>query len=401
MSLPTIYLIGCSEAKLPGKHPAKELYTSERFKAARELVKAEKADWAILSGKHGLVEPDEVIESYNVNLGERPVAAREKWTVQVLAAIQKRHPKPCRVIVLADEPYFSGWLERLLGLGYRVHIPARRMADPAKDWLCAALPSHPKRKMLQAVYAALQELLATPGRLQRFADCKGGAEWPSAGLYLFTDTTEPRLFDPASPKIVRIGTHGVSEGSVSTLWQRLKAHKGDLGGLGNHRTSIFRLHVGTALIAHHGWQCPSWGSPARPSADELKTEAEVERAVSAYIGELHVSVLPITDQASKRSDRAYVEQNLIAIMSGLPGPVECAAEGWLGFQCSNPAVGRSSLWNVNHTEERFDPSFLITLEHYVAVATGQRPLLKKSIAPPNWYESSQEGFTQGRLFEEH
>jgi hypothetical protein len=303
--------------------------------------------------------------------------------------------------VLADEPYYEGWIKRIMDMGYQVNIPLRRLVGSSKELLKAVLPQQPKRQMLEATYHMLEPLLASPARFLRFADCKGGEMWPDSGLYIFFDTAEPRLFAPTSPKIIRIGTHGVSSGSVSTLWQRMKAHKGDLNGLGNHRTSIFRLHVGTALIARDATECPSWGMKERPSSAELRKEAEVERAVSAYIGELYISVLPISDLASKRSDRAYIEQNLIATMSGLKGPVECASERWLGFQCANSAVGRSSLWNVNHTEERFDPGFLDRLEHFVEVAIGKKIPTEKSIAPINWYESSQEDFTQGRLFDEH
>jgi len=399
VSLTTTYFVGCSEEKRTGRHQAGKIYTSERFQAARSLVRANNADWAILSGKYGLVEADRVIEAYDLNLGSLSPVALKKWSTRVFAAIRKRHPQPCRIVVLADEAYFVGWLDRIIGLGYQVSVPTRRLSGLAADWMKSAMLAHPKRRMLEATYRMLEPVLAGTDSFQRFADCKGGSGWPSAGLYLFFDKTEPRLFSPALPKIVRIGTHGVSDGSVSTLWQRMKAHKGDLGGLGNHRTSIFRLHVGTALMVRNSLKCPSWGSATRPSPAELKQEAEIERAVSAYIGQLYVSVLPITDQASKRSDRAYVEQNLIAIMSGLPGPVECASERWLGFYCANPAVGQSSLWNVNHTEERFDPGFLSTLEYYVDVATGKRTASTQSIAPKNWYESSQEGFTQGRLFE--
>lgn len=60
--------------------------------------------------------------------------------------------------------------------------------------------------MLQATYSVLQPLLSSTDGFQRFADCKGEGKWPSAGLYLFTDIEEPRLFAPAMPKIIRIGT---------------------------------------------------------------------------------------------------------------------------------------------------------------------------------------------------
>jgi hypothetical protein len=71
------------------------------------------------------------------------------------------------------------------------------------------------------------------------------------------------------PKIMRIGTHAVSKGSSSSLWHRLKNHKGKEDLAGNHRGSIFRLHVGAALIKREGLSCPSWGI-GQSATDEIK-----------------------------------------------------------------------------------------------------------------------------------
>jgi hypothetical protein len=63
--------------------------------------------------------------------------------------------------------------------------------------------------------------------------------------------------------IVRVGTHALETGSQTTLWKRLSQHRGQArSGSGNHRGSIFRLIVGTALI-HNAPGFPV--SHARPS----------------------------------------------------------------------------------------------------------------------------------------
>lgn len=391
-----LYLVGCSREKLAGTHAARDLYTSTRFTRARKHIERIGAPWAILSGKHGLVSPKTKLATYDVDLSKQSATYLREWSATVLKELEKLAPTPRMVVVLADVPYYAGWAPALEKLGHRIHIPGRTgSSTTAEAWLETL--NSPRTKMLKATYAILDRLRDSPA-YRPFEMCKGSDDWPNAGVYVYYDPAQKRVLEPPHPKIVRIGTHGVSDGSISTLWQRLKAHKGDLNGLGNHRTSIFRLHIGTALIAANRLQCPSWGSTARPSPDELEAEKEIERAVSEYIGRLHISVLPIIDEASKRSDRAYVEQNLIAIMSGLPCPIECASESWLGYRCENPAVVRSSLWNVNHTEENFDPGFLPFLESFVTVAMGQREPTTKSLAPPNWYESSQHGYSQTFLF---
>jgi hypothetical protein len=56
--------------------------------------------------------------------------------------------------------------------------------------------------------------------------------------------------------VVRVGTHALTAASSATLWDRLRQHRGHLGGRdpgsGNHRASVFRRHVGAALIGRDG-----------------------------------------------------------------------------------------------------------------------------------------------------
>lgn len=67
-------------------------------------------------------------------------------------------------------------------------------------------------------------------------------------LFLF-ESGEFRKTEPFESRIVRVGTHAVSEGSSSNLWNRLRTHRGGVELGGNHRGSIFRLHVGKSIIA--------------------------------------------------------------------------------------------------------------------------------------------------------
>ncbi len=83
-------------------------------------------------------------------------------------------------------------------------------------------------------------------------DCTGRQDWPSRGIYFFREPGEYRSTDPSTARVTRIGTHAVSSGANSKLWQRLRAHRGHRDGGGNHRGSIFRLHVGAALLKRDG-----------------------------------------------------------------------------------------------------------------------------------------------------
>ena len=95
-------------------------------------------------------------------------------------------------------------------------------------------------------------------------ELEGGLGWPKRGVYFFFEPGELRE-DGRTPRGDRVGTHGLKAGSRSTLWGRLRQHRGSLGGElaggGNHRGSVFRLHVGSALLRREGLESryPTWG----------------------------------------------------------------------------------------------------------------------------------------------
>ena len=60
-----VTLITCVSSKRPEILPAKELYDSPYFAAMKRYAKARGYPWFILSAKHGLVEPETVLEPYD------------------------------------------------------------------------------------------------------------------------------------------------------------------------------------------------------------------------------------------------------------------------------------------------------------------------------------------------
>ena len=82
---------------------------------------------------------------------------------------------------------------------------------------------------------------------------------------------EERTTSGSGLRIVRIGTHALKWNGKTTLWNRLRQHKGTVRGLnpgtGNHRGSVFREHVGTALIKRDKWPVEvagNWGGSNAP-----------------------------------------------------------------------------------------------------------------------------------------
>jgi hypothetical protein len=111
-----------------------------------------------------------------------------------------------------------------------------------------------RRRDIDRLYALLADLRGRVGDYKYLRDSNGRMSWPKRGVYFMFEVGELRD-DGRTLRVVRVGTHAVSTGSRTTLWKRLSQHRGPLTGArsggGNHRGSVFRLHVGCALLNAH------------------------------------------------------------------------------------------------------------------------------------------------------
>ena len=212
---------------------------------------------------------------------------------------------------------------------------------------------------------ALEERL---GGMRMLSGCDGRMGWPRRGIYFFTEPGEQRSDTGSGPRIVRVGTHALAAGSGTKLWNRLSQHRGSArSGGGNHRGSIFRLIVGTALIERDGLECASWDNRRSSAPREVRAgEKDMERLVSAQIGAMPFLWLDVDDEPGEGCARGFLERNAIALLSNFERePIDPASSGWLGHHCNRPRVRASGLWNNNHVDERYDPSFLDELVRYI------------------------------------
>ena len=60
----TLVIVTCVKEKLNGSFKAEDLYISDLFKKMRHFVEIYDYDWRIISAKHGLIDPEDIIESY-------------------------------------------------------------------------------------------------------------------------------------------------------------------------------------------------------------------------------------------------------------------------------------------------------------------------------------------------
>ena len=240
-----------------------------------------------------------------------------------------------------------------------------------------------KRSETDLFYGLLDRLASRTGGPLQLTDCHGRMDWPERGVYFFFQNDEQRSASGEGARVVRIGTHTLRPVSKSTLWGRLSQHRGPARHLrGNHRGSIFRLLVGTALTRRDGVPLPtSWGVAASRSAAARRlglstaavrdAEVELEMRVSEYIGQMPFLWLNVDDPPGRLSNRGFIERNAIALLSGSVTPTtDPPTPQWLGYSNDRERVRRSGLWNNEHVDESYHPSFLIELERKIESTQG-------------------------------
>ena len=192
------------------------------------------------------------------------------------------------------------------------------------------------------------------------SECNGSLRWPQRGVYFFMEQGEERSDSGTGRRIVSVGTHAVSRGSKTKLWNRLSQHRGQItSGGGNHRGSIFRLLIGTALMAGGAHQFPTWGKGSTASAAIRTEETSLECEVTKVVGAMPFLWLAIDDDPGKESLRAYIKRNSVALLSNYRKQrLDSASQTWLGHNCNRELVRESGLWNSNHVDEQYDPAFL-------------------------------------------
>jgi hypothetical protein len=161
--------------------------------------------------------------------------------------------------------------------------------------------------------------------------------------------------------------------SKATLWGRLAQHRGRSSGGGNHRGSIFRRHVGAALLARDGDRsgtaAATWGKGSSAPRDVVVAEHAHELEVSRYLAALPFLWLAVDDPPGATSHRGIIERGSIGLLSRRANPLaDPPSPGWLGLHAIAPEIRTSGLWNVNHVDEPYDPAFQHVLEAYVGAA---------------------------------
>jgi len=85
-----VVLIGSSGAIADAPDAAGRLFRSDGFAAARTHAVHSRLPWFVLSAKHGLLDPDDVVSPFATQIDDQPAAYRTAWGEWVVAQLADR-----------------------------------------------------------------------------------------------------------------------------------------------------------------------------------------------------------------------------------------------------------------------------------------------------------------------
>jgi hypothetical protein len=356
-------LISCSKSKGGHRDLARNMYVSPLYRKSVMVAEGWGIPFSILSAKYGLLSPDDLIEPYEMTLKGASKQFKSDWAKKVDEQIRNTLDRKKRLIVLAGDDYYAPLVEASVERPLSFLAPMRGISLGNRlVFLNQCIRIGRRRDAITRSYAMFAQLAERKG-LHPLRNILA-EELPKQGVYFFFDEGEQTNFSSTIPRLVRIGTHGVSAGSVATLRNRLRTHLGTRAGTGNHRASVFRLHVGRAMIERGRLQdaYPNWGKGQSAPREVTEREIPLEAKVSEYIGNLRVLFIPVLDTAGTGSMRATIERQFISMFTENFCALEESSSGWLGRFSDKPSIRRSGLWNVRDVGNEYDLKFLALLE---------------------------------------
>lgn len=392
-----IAFVACSKTKLDHTATAAALYSSALFRKSLLAALDSHDQVYILSAKHGILDLGQCTAPYNVTLKTMDMAERLAWADMVAPQMEDKVKNGDIVDLYCGQDYIKPIMPIMLAHGYKMHEP---LADLSIGARLQRLRSINEELVIEEMMNRFKILLKKLWRHQKggiqIANCSGKTELPNRGIYFILDHQKSAK---TMPRIVRVGTHAVSHGAKTSLWNRLSTHRGTLDGRGSHRSSIFRSHVGRAIMKKNpktSWPT-TWSVGQQAPAEIREQEVLLEREVSRHIGALGVLWLNVPDEPHANSDRAYIERGVIGLLSRFGLLTPNTHGNWLGSYSHDWRIAASGIWNLDHIFSFPDPHLLDVLEKYVNVTIGETDSPDTSIAPKNWRDKKMSHRAQPQL----
>jgi hypothetical protein len=119
-----VLLVGSSGEVAGSPRPARDLFTSDGFARARAHAVRSGSPWFVLSAKHGLLDPDDVVGPFDVLLGDQPAGYRAAWAEWVVVQLADRVRLPGATVEVHGGVDFAQALKAPLARrGARTEIP--------------------------------------------------------------------------------------------------------------------------------------------------------------------------------------------------------------------------------------------------------------------------------------
>jgi len=135
-----VALIGSSGARADEPQPAGQMFHSDGFARAREHAEHSRLPWFVLSARHGLLDPDEVISPHEILIDDQPAAYRTAWGEFVVAQLADRVQLDHVTVEVHGGVDFAQPLRQPLARrGATLEIPLPGTWRPSG-------PSHPERR---------------------------------------------------------------------------------------------------------------------------------------------------------------------------------------------------------------------------------------------------------------
>jgi hypothetical protein len=159
-----VVLVGSSGAVATTPRPAAELFESPGFAAARDRAVRSGGRWFVLSARHGLLAPDDVVTPFEDQLGDHTHGYRIAWGEWVAAQLAERMWLTGVVVEVHGGVDFAQPLRQPLGRrGAGVEIPLPRMWEEEPDDSDRDTPAdrgmEDDRSPARAAFGRLRELV--------------------------------------------------------------------------------------------------------------------------------------------------------------------------------------------------------------------------------------------------
>lgn len=121
-----IVIAQCTGQKRDGEWSASLLYDESDYFCKQRAYAAQTGDlWFIQSAKHGLVWPEDIVESYDMHVSE--IDDIDQWATEITGAICEFQFPPLSIELLGGKTYTDPLRPKLEDCGYEVIEPLRGM----------------------------------------------------------------------------------------------------------------------------------------------------------------------------------------------------------------------------------------------------------------------------------